>query len=114
MARRLRAAGFELVATQGTRDFLGKHDIAAERVRKIHEGRPHIEDAIRSRQIDLIINTPLGESSHYDDFAVRRAAVVTGVPYTTTMAGARAAVAGIEALQRAELSVQSLQDYHRG
>ena len=114
VARRLRAAGFELVATQGTRDFLGKHDIAAERVHKIHEGRPHIEDAIRSRQIDLIINTPLDEPSHYDDFAVRRAAVVTGVPYTTTMAGARAATAGIEALQRAELGVQSLQDYHRG
>ena len=113
VARRLCEAGFELVATKGTRDFLSRHDIEAESVLKVHEGRPHIEDAIRSRQVGLVINTPLDESSQYDDFVVRRAAVMNNVPYTTTMAGARAAVAGIEALQRADLSVQALQDYHR-
>jgi len=114
IARRLHQAGFELVATRGTRDFLERHEIKAEMVRKIHEGRPHVEDAIRSRQIDLVINTPLDETSQYDDFAVRRAAIMNSVPYTTTMAGARAATAGIEALQRTEMSVQSLQGYHRG
>ena len=113
VARRLCEAGFELVATQGTRDFISRHDIEAESVLKVHEGRPHIEDAIRSRQVGLVINTPLDESSQYDDFVVRRAAVMNNVPYTTTMAGARAAVAGIEALQRADLSVQALQDCHR-
>jgi carbamoyl-phosphate synthase large subunit len=60
-----------------------------------------------------VINTPLDESSQYDDFVVRRAAVMNNVPYTTTMAGAVAAVAGIEALQRADLSVRSLQDYQQ-
>ena len=114
VARKLSGAGFELVATEGTRDFLSKHNIAAEIVRKVHEGRPHIEDAIRSREIDLIINTPLDETSQYDDFVVRRAAVMNNVPYTTTLAGARAAAAGIEALRRAEMGVQSLQDCHRG
>ena len=113
IARKLRDAGFELIATQGTHDLLRQHDIEAEIVRKVHEGRPHIEDAIRSKQVDLVINTPLDETSQYDDFVVRRAAVMTNVPYTTTMAGARAAAAGIEALQRTELSVQSLQDCHR-
>jgi carbamoyl-phosphate synthase large subunit len=114
VACKLSEAGFELVATEGTRDFLSRHDIAAEIVRKVHEGRPHIEDAIRSREIDLIINTPLDETSQYDDFVVRRAAVMNNVPYTTTLAGARAAAAGIEALQRSEMGVQSLQDCHRG
>jgi carbamoyl-phosphate synthase large subunit len=113
VARRLREAGFDLVATQGTGDFLAKRGIAAEIVRKVHEGRPHIEDAIRSRQIDLVINTPLDEPSQFDDFVVRRAAVMHSVPYTTTMAGAKAAVAGIEALQRAELEVRALQDYYQ-
>ncbi|MBN62138.1 MAG: carbamoyl phosphate synthase large subunit [Gemmatimonadetes bacterium] len=114
VARKLSEAGFELVATEGTRDFLSRHDIGAEIVRKVHEGRPHIEDAIRSREIDLIINTPLDETSQYDDFVVRRAAVMNNVPYTTTLAGARAAAAGIEALQRSDMGVQSLQDCHRG
>jgi len=113
IARRLCEAGFELVATRGTREFLARHDIRAEIISKVHEGRPHIEDAIRSRQVDLVINTPLDESSQYDDFVVRRAAVMNNVPYTTTMAGAVAAVAGIEALQRADLSVRSLQDYQQ-
>ncbi|MEE3259198.1 MAG: carbamoyl-phosphate synthase large subunit [Candidatus Latescibacterota bacterium] len=113
IARKLSEAGFELVATQGTRDFLAEHGIETEIVRKVHEGRPHIEDEIRSRHIDLIINTPLDETSQYDDFVVRRAAVMNNVPYTTTLAGARAAAAGIEALHRAEMSVQSLQDCHR-
>ena len=113
VARKLSGAGFELVATQGTRDFLAKHGIETEIVRKVHEGRPHIEDEIRSRHIDLIINTPLDETSQCDDFVVRRAAVMNNIPYTTTLAGARAAAAGIEALQRAEIGVQALQDCHR-
>ncbi|MFT5086481.1 MAG: carbamoyl-phosphate synthase large subunit, partial [Planctomycetota bacterium] len=112
VAERLCKAGFELVATQGTRDFLVKNGIKAEVVRKVHEGRPHIEDAIRSRDIALVINTPLDEPSQHDDFVVRRAAVMNNVPYTTTLSGARAAIEGIEALLRSGLEVCALQDYH--
>ena len=83
----------------------------AKKILKIHEGRPHIEDAIRSRMVCLVINTPQDEQSQYDDFAVRRAAIMNNIPYTTTMAGAQAAAAGIKALQQQQLSVRALQDY---
>jgi carbamoyl-phosphate synthase large subunit len=83
-------------------------------VLKIHEGRPHVEDAIRSREVALVINSPEDEQSQYDDAYVRRAAIMNGVPYTTTLAGAAAAADGIEALLRTPLSVRALQDYHLG
>ena len=112
IARQLSDSGFQLVATQGTCDFLSAHGVSAEKIMKIHEGRPHVEDAIRSKEIDLIVNSPLDEQSQYDDHVVRRAAIMNSVPYTTTLAGARAAAAGIQALQRTELTVRALQDYH--
>ena len=114
IARQLKESGFDLVATQGTMDFLARQGIPAERVLKVHEGRPHVEDAIRSHDIDLVVNSPLDEQSQYDDVAVRRAAIMNGIPYTTTLSAARAAAAGIAALQRSELSVRAVQDYHAG
>jgi len=111
VARSLRDAGFEILATQGTQAFLQRYGIQAEKILKIHEGRPHIEDAIRSHMVDLIINTPKDEQSQYDDYAVRRAAIMNNVPYTTTLAGAQAATAGIAALQRGDMEVRSLQEY---
>ena len=113
VARRLQAVGFDLIATEGTRAYLERHGITAEKILKIHEGRPHVEDAIRSRQVALVINSPEDEQSQYDDAYVRRAAIMNGVPYTTTLAGAEAAIAGIEALLRTPLAVRALQDYHR-
>ena len=112
VAQRLIESGFSIVATQGTRGFLTEHGVEAESIRKVHEGRPHVEDAIRNRDIALVINTPLDEPSQYDDFVVRRAAVMNNVPYTTTLAGARAAAEGIAALLRSGLDVSALQDYH--
>ncbi len=112
VARRLHAAGFTLVATHGTQKHLQQNGIPAERILKIHEGRPHVEDAIRSREVVLVVNSPLDEQSQHDDLHVRRAAIMNGVPYTTTLAGAAAATAGIEASLRTPLSVQALQDYH--
>ena len=112
VAQRLIESGFSIVATQGTRDFLTEHGVEAESIRKVHEGRPHVEDAIRNRDIALVINTPLDEPSQHDDFVVRRAAVMNNVPYTTTLAGARAAAEGIAALLRSGLDVSALQDYH--
>lgn len=114
IARQLKESGFDLVATQGTLEFLAQHNIAAERILKVHEGRPHVEDAIRSHDIDLVVNSPLDEQSQYDDVAVRRAAIMNGIPYTTTLSAARAAAAGIAASQCSELSVRAVQDYHAG
>ena len=113
IARRLKKAGFELIATKGTRSFLQARGVEARQVLKLHEGRPHVEDELRSHSVALVVNSPLDEQSHYDDFSVRRAAIMSGVPYTTTLAAAQAAVAGIEALQQSQLEVRALQDYHR-
>ena len=112
IARRLQDAGFQLLATRGTCEFLRAQGVDAEMILKVHEGRPHVVDAIRSKAIELVVNTPLDEQSQYDDHAVRRAAIMHSIPYTTTLAGARAAAAGIEALQRTPLKVRALQDYH--
>ena len=95
------------------RDFLRQHGIEAQEMLKVHEGRPHIEDAIRSKMVDLVINSPQDDPSQRDGYLVRRAAIMNNIPYTTTMAGARAAAAGILALQQEEIAVQALQDYHR-
>jgi carbamoyl-phosphate synthase large subunit len=113
VARRLHASGFVLVATDGTRTHLERNGIPAEKILKIHEGRPHVEDAIRSREVVLVVNSPLDEQSRHDDLHVRRAAIMNGVPYTTTLAGAAAAAAGIESLLSTPLTVKALQDYHR-
>ena len=112
VARRLHEAGFVLLATGGTQAHLQAQGIPAEVILKIHEGRPHVEDAIRSREIVLVVNSPLDEQSQHDDLHVRRAAIMSGIPYTTTLAGATAAAAGIEARLRTPLSVKALQDYH--
>jgi carbamoyl-phosphate synthase large subunit len=113
VARRLTQAGFELVATDGTQSYLARHGIQAERILKVHEGRPHVEDAIRSREISLVINSPQDEQSQHDDAYVRRSAILHGVPYTTTLSGAVAAATGIEALQASPPQPRALQDYHR-
>jgi len=78
------------------------------------EGRPHIVDAIKNSQIQLIINTPYGKRSKYDDSYVRKAAIKYGVPYITTTAAATAAVKGIAASRNSRVSVRSLQEYHAG
>ncbi|MEC8933511.1 MAG: carbamoyl-phosphate synthase large subunit [Candidatus Latescibacterota bacterium] len=113
VARRLQQAGFSLIATDGTQVYLARHGIDAERILKIHEGRPHVEDAIRSREICLVINSPQDEQSQHDDTYVRRAAILHGVPYTTTLSGAVAAATGIEALQVSPPQPRAVQDYHR-
>jgi carbamoyl-phosphate synthase large subunit len=112
VARRLAELGFGLMATAGTADVLASEGLAVESILKVHEGRPNIEDAIRSGRIQLVINTPVGRQAVHDDRYVRRAALDYAVPTVTTLAGARAAVAGIEALQQQSLSIAALQDLH--
>jgi carbamoyl-phosphate synthase large subunit len=112
IARDLVALGFRLVATRGSAAYLRAHGLKVDVVFKINEGRPHIADRLLSRQIDLVINTPLGRESFLDDRTVRRAATLQGVPCITTLTGAAAAVSAIRALATEALDVRSLQEYH--
>ena len=114
IARDLRDLGFALYATRGTAAYLRAHGVDAQVVFKINEGRPHVADHILNRAIDLVINTPLGRESFFDDVSVRRVAMTHGVPCITTLTGATAAVAAIRALKSEELTVRAIQEYHEG
>ncbi len=113
LAAELRDAGYTLVATSRTRDYLAGRGIETELVHKIHEGRPNVLDLLKDGEIGLMINTPVGKESHIDDFAIRRAAIIHNVPYTTTIAAATAAIQGMRSLRSREITVRSLQEYHR-
>jgi carbamoyl-phosphate synthase large subunit len=112
IARDLRALGFKVLATRGTATYLRAHGIDAEIVFKINEGRPHIGDEITNGRVQLVINTPLGRESFFDDRTVRRIAMMQQVPSITTLTGAAAAVNAIKALHTEGLTVRSLQEYH--
>ena len=112
LAREFQEMGFKIVATRGTQKRLESAGVPCEFVYKVNEGRPNIADLVKSRQVDLIINTPLGRTSFYDERSIRRAAIQYSVPCVTTMTGAIATVAAIRALREEELQVRSLQDYH--
>ena len=112
VARDLAALGFTLLASRGTASYLRAHGLAVEYVCKINEGRPHIGDKLLNREINLVVNTPLGRESFFDDLAVRRIAMTLGVPCVTTLTGAAATVSAIQALRAEKLGVRPLQDYH--
>ena len=103
--------GFHLIATRGTLEFLIQHDIMAEPINKVLEGRPHIVDRIADGDIDLIFNTTEGTHAIADSFSLRRAAIDANIPYYTTVAGARAAVEAIQALKAGDLDVMPIQTY---
>jgi carbamoyl-phosphate synthase large subunit len=112
-AKKLVRLGFHIIATRGTAQFLQGHGIQAEVVNKVTEGRPHIVDRIKNREIDMVINTPTGTDAKLDSFPIRRTALTYSIPYFTTVAGAREAVNGIEAIMEGEMDVLPLQEYHR-
>ncbi len=112
IARRLHELGFRILATEGTERYLRGRGVPAERVMKVHEGRPNAIDLIVSGEVHLLINTPLGKFTQADDYAIRRAALVHRVPYTTTMSAASAACDAIIALRSRTGSVRSLQEWH--
>ena len=112
VAGRLADLGFALTATSGTAQVLAAAGLSVEPILKVHEGRPNIEDAIRSGLIQLIINTPIGRQAAHDDKYLRRAALDYTVPTVTTLAGARAAVEAITSLQQQQIRVHALQDIH--
>jgi carbamoyl-phosphate synthase large subunit len=114
VARDLSRLGFTLAATRGTAAFLRAHGLDVEVMYKVNEGRPNVADHLVNRSIAMVINTPLGRESFFDDRAVRRAATMAQVPCITTLTGASAAVSAIEALRQQEFTVRSLQDYYAG
>ena len=112
IARRFKKLGFKIKATEGTHKFLAEHGVESEHILKLHEGRPNIIDAIKNGEIQLVINTPSGKLSKYDDSYIRKSAVKYKVAYITTLAAAMAAARGIEAYQSDHGLVKSLQSYH--
>ncbi|MCX8023322.1 MAG: carbamoyl-phosphate synthase large subunit [Syntrophorhabdaceae bacterium] len=115
VARYLIQAGFKIYATDGTHRYLAEHGVDSTPIKKVHEGRPNIVDAIHNKEVHLIINTPAGKSSKYDDSYIRKAAIKYKLPYITTTAAAKAAAEGIKAYieNKGIVEVKSLQEYHR-
>jgi carbamoyl-phosphate synthase large subunit len=109
IARDFSALGFRLVGTQGTAARLRREGLPADTVYKVNEGRPHVADRIFNGEIDLLVNTPLGAASYYDEHAMRRAAIVCHVPILSTLSAARAAAEGIRLLRDNVLTVRALQ-----
>ncbi|MBX9450788.1 MAG: carbamoyl-phosphate synthase large subunit [Mesorhizobium sp.] len=109
--KKLADLGFRVLATGGTQRFLAENGVAAEKINKVLEGRPHIEDAIRNRQVQLVFNTTDSQKAVSDSKSLRRATLMQKVPYYTTMAGAAAAAQAIAALKAGSLEVRPLQGY---
>jgi carbamoyl-phosphate synthase large subunit len=112
LAKEFMNLGFHLVATHGTAEVLEAAGLQPERVYKVKEGRPNVVDLIKSDRIQLIINTPRGQDTFFDEKAIRRAAVLARIPTITTLAAARAAAEGIAALQKGSVKVMALQALH--
>ncbi|WP_026474222.1 carbamoyl-phosphate synthase large subunit [Alkaliflexus imshenetskii] len=114
VARDFVKMGFGIVATKGTKAFLAGHGVEAQEVLKVHEGRPNIVDMLKNGDINLVINTPAGKQSEFDDSYIRKSAIKHNVLYITTTAAAKAATAGIKERHNGNYQVKSLQEYHKG
>jgi carbamoyl-phosphate synthase large subunit len=112
VARLFADLGFELVATTGTAAVLERAGLKVQRVQKLTEGRPNTIDLLKNRELQLVINTPAGQSPRADEVKIRTTAVYTGTPIMTTMSGAKAAALGIAALKKSGYEVKTLQEYH--
>jgi carbamoyl-phosphate synthase large subunit len=112
IAKQFAKLGFRIKATQGTHQFLASQHIESDLILKMHEGRPNIVDEIKNGEINLVINTPSGKLSQYDDSYIRKTAIKYKVPYITTLAAAAAAGKGIAAYRQAKSVVKALQSYH--
>ena len=113
LARQFVSMGFHIVATHGTAETLEAAKLSPERVYKVKEGRPNVVDLIKGDRIQLIVNTPRGQDTFFDEKAIRRAAVLARIPTITTLAAARAAAEGIAALQQGKVRVEALQSLHQ-
>jgi carbamoyl-phosphate synthase large subunit len=106
--------GFAVVATRGTAQYLNDHGLEVEIVNKVMEGRPHIVDLIKNKEISFVINTVSGAQAQKDSFSIRQTALQYRVPFTTTISGASAAVNAIEQLKKKKVHIKSIQAYHKG
>lgn len=112
-ARKLVDLGFEIVATEGTHEFLNEKGIASSVINKLNRGRPNIADAIKNEEIQLIINTPVGKHGKEDDSYIRSGAIKYSIPYITTTTATEASVDGIAAALETDYQIKALQDYHQ-
>jgi carbamoyl-phosphate synthase large subunit len=112
LAKELHALGFRIIATRGTAAALEAAGVPAEPVYKVNEGRPNIVDLVKTGKVDMVINTPLGRESFYDEKSIRRAAIRYNIPCITTLSAADAAAKGIRALVEQTLEVSPLQTLH--
>ena len=113
IARRFKSLGFNILATQGTYEVLSKNGIPCQPIKKLHEGRPNIVDAIMNNEVQLVINTPVGRLGKFDDSYIRKSAIKYKVPYITTISAAFSATEGIDAYKKGKGLVKSLQKYHQ-
>ncbi len=113
IAAALTRLGFSLIATGGTAETLTRCGVTVDVVLKVHEGRPHIVDHLKNREVHLVINTVGDQASQRDSALIRRTALLANIPYITTLAGARAAVAAMQARPRGGIDVKTLQEYYR-
>ena len=112
VARRLVRLGFEVLATAGTSEFLGRQGIPTTPVRKVREGRPSVVDRIIDGDVHFVVNTTAGKKEISDSYSIRRETLMKRLPYFTTLTGARAAVGAMEAARSGDPIVRSIQEYH--
>ena len=113
VARGLSQMGFRILATKGTSRYLLENGVDNTVVNKVREGRPHVVDMIKNGEVDLVINTTHEKKAISESYSIRRAALTLNVPYTTTLAGAKATVSAIRSMNREELQVRTIQEYHQ-
>ena len=113
IAKRIIKLGFNILSTEGTNKLLKENKIESDLIKKLHEGRPNILDTIKNKGINMIINTPIGKNSKFDDSYIRIAAIQHKIPYITTLAAAQASIEGIEAAKKKAVVPVSLQDYYK-
>ncbi len=113
IARRISELGFSIYSTENTSRFLNENGITNTGIKKLHEGRPNIADAIKNNEIQLVINTPVGRYSKYDDSFIRMMAIQQKIPYVTSIAAAEASVKGIEAIMKERTLPIPLQEYYK-
>jgi carbamoyl-phosphate synthase large subunit len=114
IARKLIELGISVIATKGTAQYLRNNGLDVEVVNKVTEGRPHIVDLIKNKEIHFVINTVSGAQAQKDSFSIRESALQYRVPFTTTISGAKAAVNAIEMLKKKRVHIKSIQEYHKG
>ncbi len=113
MAKKFVKLGFGIVATGGTNKFLNDNGVKSKQVFKVNEGRPNVVDMVKNKEINLVINTPLGEESRFDEYAIGWAAVQHKIPFITTLSAAVSVLEGIRNLKKGNLGVKSLQEYYK-